>query len=1458
MNAALFRNYIKKYAEDEVLRKAAVITADNQDYTPVPSVLNGVVYKIRDSELETSYLVDVMLNETNAYDNINKEDIIFTCGCEMNKSGPCEHIAAVCMNADVNESMELVTGTKKFNPRHTIFADHHPFTKEDFEFFPEDMQKAIQQIISEDAINLTPGKNGKFRAIVKEAGKKHQLTFRKDKGSFIVHSSCTCNDTEHFMCVHKAAAWYMLKISYEECALEKTHDWSQEEDALLAEYDLTRENFIDEGYAFDFYLGDIELVLFGDDDEEENEGGQIQNIITFLSLKLAFFKLKDKRVIDKARELLAEVREKLSGSEKYDQRDVSNKAREMFDLLKKELPAPHESDIPEKLNYAHNILESFGNELPSHEEDYGPEAGNIALVTMDVICNVLPNPEEKEEDHQNALEVMEMAGKFPFGNSYDEEGDDFAEDDTIDPFANELSISEDDNDERFLHNINEMLNAFKNLIPDNEVDYEEDYEDDYEDIIDTDYEDKERKQELGFIFRIHPRHEELDLLNLAPVYGLVKKDRSAHRKPLNAMEYVSSIKSWLTEKEARIINTLPDDKKVKKYLNRLLKYMPDEGQWFAMDMNSNLRKALSAFSKEYLDYIDKLIHHLEEEYVYYSSRRPKRNPFTSFNTFDVLNPGSIQYLTSEMKVTTENEQITAHLKLYVDGEPLTHDITQAFFPVWFSMHNGEILLWKNHYHFMLACYFGFKQDKVIMLSPDQWIKVQEEVIVDLQDHVSIHIEGELQPVIHFPQPKCRIKLSETGDFLLLTPVFVYHDKEIPFNHTEDTLSYVEDGRINIIQRDAEAEQEFRTFIGNLHPKFNTTSLQEYYFLRSAEVMKQMWFFDFYEKCKEKGIEVYGTERLKRLKFNPNRPSTQYSVSSKTDWFDIDMNVQFGNQTATIKNIQKAVMKNEQYVELSDNSWGILPEEWLEKWSELIKFGKVQKGALKISKLHFQFIDKMYQELEQKDIKQEIDDKKALLDSFEQIEPIPNPEGLKAELRNYQQAGLNWLGFLVKYKWGGILADDMGLGKTIQILALFQHLKNHRNKHSPVFLVIAPTTLLFNWENEISKFVPDMKYTLHWGPKRDTNTDTWQEQDIILTTYGTLTSDIGWMKDFPFTVAVLDESQSIKNPASKRFKAVSLVNASYRFTLTGTPIENNTMELFAQIEFVNPGFLGTQNFFKQEFAVPIDKNNDKQKLTSLKQMVKPFILRRTKERVAEELPSKTETPLICGMEPEQREVYEAFKNHYKKSLFAKIEDEGLNKAKMHVLDVLLKLRQICDSPAILNTEKKFENNSVKINELLRNIKEKTGNHKILVFSQFVQMLQLIKDKLDAEHIQYSYLDGATKNRKEAIETFQQENDCRVMLISLKAGGLGLNLMEADYVYLVDPWWNPAVEQQAIDRTHRIGQDKHVIAYKMICRDTVEEKILNLQSRKKSLADDLITAEDNFVKKLSVEDIKAILE
>lgn len=705
------------------------------------------------------------------------------------------------------------------------------------------------------------------------------------------------------------------------------------------------------------------------------------------------------------------------------------------------------------------------------------------------------------------------------------------------------------------------------------------------------------------------------------------------------------------------------------------------------------------------------------------------------------------------------------------------------------------------------------------------------------------------------KPAINLYLREYDSFLLLTPRFEYahgNIKEEAVLHSKNDLQILEGDTVFHLCRNVEVENEYTDFFQSLHPSFSKNKEQEFYYLPIDKLMEHGWFFDVFDKLKEKNVNVFGRNELTKIKYNVNRPKIQMRASSGIDWFDMEVKVNFGDLEVSLMDIRKAIIARQSYISLSDGSIGMLPEKWLEKYAAIFKIGKLKEDKLRVSKLHFTILDALEKEIDDKQVLQELHEKKQKLVKFSNIKKVSVPKSVKAELRNYQQGGFHWLNFLHDFGWGGCLADDMGLGKTLQVLTLLQHLKNE--KRLTTSLIVVPTTLIFNWQEEVNKFCPQLSIHIHRGSERSENPDAFSKYDIVLTTYGTLRSDIKWIKDFRFDYVVLDESQAIKNPASQISRAVRLLHAQHRLTMTGTPVENNTFDLYAQLEFLNPGFLGSQEFFREEFATPIDKNKDEKKAEQLRKLILPFMLKRRKEDVAKDLPEKTETILYCEMGAKQRKVYETFQKKYKQDILNMIEAEGLNKTGFLILEGLLKLRQICDSPALISAdEDNYGEESVKLDELIREISENAGNHKILVFSQFLKMLDLVKQKLQEMNITYTYLDGQTIDRKQAVDSFQTDKEVRVFLISLKAGGFGINLTEADYVYLIDPWWNPAVEKQAIDRTHRIGQDKKVFAYKMICKDTVEEKIIRLQEKKKFVADSLIDVDKNVMKKLTKEDV-----
>ncbi len=770
-------------------------------------------------------------------------------------------------------------------------------------------------------------------------------------------------------------------------------------------------------------------------------------------------------------------------------------------------------------------------------------------------------------------------------------------------------------------------------------------------------------------------------------------------------------------------------------------------------------------------------------------------------------------------------------------------------------HKNSFWAFANLNEALASLNFFLYTSKVLRSSKNQFDLFYDNIILPLSKDYRIEfLNIKDQKIVHkklVPQMR-EVFLSELSNFILFTPQVLYQE-DIRTNILNEHSPLSKNGNeIHVYERDEKYEAEFRSLMGDLHPEFAKQHYDEFYYLPIASIMNDNWFFNTFEKLAEAKVEVYGINDLKSIKYSPYKAKISTGIKSGIDWFDVDIQLSFGEEQIKLAALKKAIMRNERFIKLSDGKLGVLPEEWFNKLQKIFRAGEVKKGEVKISKLRFNIVDELFEDIDDAEIVKELAAKKRKLKKFTQIKNVKIPENIQAELRDYQVAGYNWMNFLHEFKWGGLLADDMGLGKTLQALTFIQ---SQAKKSKKPNLAIVPTSLLFNWENEIKKFVPELKYVVYHGGDRKELREDIKKYQLIITSYGVITNDIEDLKKISFNYIFLDESQAIKNMASKRYKACRLLKAVNRIAMTGTPIENNTFDLYSQMNFLNPGFLGMATSFKTEYSKPIDGKGDQKIAKELQKMIAPFLLRRTKDQVAKELPPKIEDYIYCEMEEEQMKVYKAFRNKYRDYLLNKIEEDGLNKSKLHVLEGLLKLRQICDSPALLSDKEDYGDQSVKINTLLQHIREKTGNHKILIFSQFVKMLHLIRKELEKEGVIFEYLDGqcSPSKRNASVENFQNNEDCRVFLISLKAGGTGLNLTAADYVYIVDPWWNPAVENQAIDRTHRIGQDKHIIAYRMICKGTVEEKIMQYQQRKLKVAADIVQAEESFMKSLSSDDI-----
>ena len=754
----------------------------------------------------------------------------------------------------------------------------------------------------------------------------------------------------------------------------------------------------------------------------------------------------------------------------------------------------------------------------------------------------------------------------------------------------------------------------------------------------------------------------------------------------------------------------------------------------------------------------------------------------------------------------------------------------------------------------------------------------ERYPVDLSAVIKTEIVDEL--------PQGRVYVSELNEnFLLIKPKWMYADLEVEEGDVEETRIEGEN-RIWVIRRKKEEEGKLKDVLRGLHPKFEGQD-NGYFYLNFKEALEKSWFLRFYQRMQEMDIPVLGMNKLRKFKYNTNPPVFEVVAGRGIDWFDLTIRVSYGDLVVPLHELRKAILGKQDYILLSDGSLGLLPKEWADKYGLLLKIGQERPGGLRLPALHWAVLEESGVGAGDEALKQELEEKRRRWQDLDRERAWPVPAAVQARLRDYQLSGFQWLCLLDEMGWGGCLADDMGLGKTLQTLSFLRHVVERYPEET--HLVVCPTSLLYNWEAEMKKFVPDLDSYLHYGAGRVLDKETFSRARVILTSYGMLRSDIQQLSAWKFGYVILDESQAIKNPASVARRAVQQLQSRNRLALSGTPVQNSTFDLYAQMDFLNPGMLGSQDFFRAQFATAIDRNGDAVAAARLRKLIYPFILRRTKEQVARDLPDKTEMILWCEMGEEQRRIYDQFRESYRAALLGRIGEEGMGKSSIYILEGLTKLRQICDSPALLKggpggaagaegaegaagavgragdaagvggvgdpAGGGYPNVSAKLEELIREIEENVGHHKALVFSQFTSMLQLIRQALEEKGIPYLYLDGGVpaEERRRAVSQFQEEEDTRIFLISLKAGGVGLTLTAADYVYLVDPWWNPATEQQAIDRTHRIGQEKKVFAYRMICRDTVEEKILQLQERKKSLASDLIADEAGFVKTLTREDV-----
>ncbi|MFT4023652.1 MAG: DEAD/DEAH box helicase [Flavihumibacter sp.] len=705
------------------------------------------------------------------------------------------------------------------------------------------------------------------------------------------------------------------------------------------------------------------------------------------------------------------------------------------------------------------------------------------------------------------------------------------------------------------------------------------------------------------------------------------------------------------------------------------------------------------------------------------------------------------------------------------------------------------------------------------------------------------IAGDPQPAVY---------LSEISQsFLLLTPRWNYDGFWVEGNW-QYSERFHQHGKTYEVRRNREAEDVFRQKLQSLHPNFSR-QLNGVYHLSFAEAGKKHWFLKAYHQLLAENIELLGMSFLKHFRYAAFPLETDIVLKETNgSWLSLHMELRCGKEKIALNELQKLLLAGQRSLLLKDQSILLLTDEWLQQYSLLLKHGRVNGDILGVPlwlflSLHAEAVPSVRPAREQW-----WERWKQWQESDQPLYPL-SPL-VTATLRPYQQKGYEWLCLLHEIDAGACLADDMGLGKTLQTICFLARLLEAPGKNKA--LVVCPASLLHNWKAEIGRFAPTLPAVVYHEAGREIG-DFFETPGaaVLITSYGTLRSDIDLLSAIDWEAVVLDESHTIKNPSAQITRAVWQLRAKARIALSGTPVMNNTMDLFAQLHFLVPGLLGQLEFFRREYALPIDRYHDEEKIGTLQQLTAPFILRRTKQQVATDLPPKTEAVQWCEMAADQKELYEETLSQIRDSIFLNIKQDGLAKSKLSILQGMQRLRQICAAPSLIDGQAGVS--SVKAGLLIDLLRGRLRQNKVLVFSQFKGMLHLLAGQCRKAGIGYYHFDGETPpaKRMEMVTAFQEPgNDINVFLISLKAGNTGLTLTAADYVFLVDPWWNTAVQQQAIDRAYRIGQTKKVFAYQLICKDSIEEKIIELQQRKKSLSDALVSEEDGFIKNLTEEELR----
>lgn len=751
---------------------------------------------------------------------------------------------------------------------------------------------------------------------------------------------------------------------------------------------------------------------------------------------------------------------------------------------------------------------------------------------------------------------------------------------------------------------------------------------------------------------------------------------------------------------------------------------------------------------------------------------------------------------------------------------------------------------------------------------------RESFLWEIQDldtsYIDLPKKFQVELVAAVPRFAGLIKEHSYG--IDLTLGYVYDEENFRVLHrtsTQDVVFY-QDGQFHQIFRDKELEATVKSdFEGILKFCFNT---REY-----KSITREAWYGEY--TIAKNLLERFATEVLPQINkdyfenieildlYRTTEAEIEIQLGSGLDWFELHGKVSFGNETMTLLELYKKMYLKgkDSFIQLSDGSKGIIPDELIALIERVKSLSEINtdesnkqeppdESVLRISKHQGSLVQELY-ELECVKVKDRTS-WKSQLKRLALKSPAKKkvPKGINATLRPYQEEGVHWLRTMHDWETGGILADDMGLGKTLQVITLIEHIKSVRE--DPI-LIVLPTSLLFNWQREFEKFSPKQSVFIYYGKNRKQELPGFLEvkNSIILTSYQLMQRDINELIPVQFDYVILDESQAIKNPSTKTHRAARLLKSRRRLAMTGTPVENNLLDLWSQFDFLNPGFLGKKSFFIEHFMKPIQDKKMKSRVESLKSLVEPFYMRRTKEVVLKELPPLQDLVIWVQLESEQQKLYDKLKKKYRDELLEKLAEDGPNKTRVKVLEGLLRLRQIACDPRLVDPESRVK--SAKMMLLIEKLKvDVIENHKALVFSQFTSLLKLVAQELETEGYEYTYLDGSTRDRQKVIESFTEDEDKKIFLISLKAGGVGLNLTQADYVFHLDPWWNPAAQEQATARAHRMGQKNTVMNFKLIATGTVEEKILELQEQKKNLSNEILSSDSGMISQLDAGTIEKL--